>query len=131
VRFCFVMSPPSGLPLRPSHFCSTVLTSLGTFVCQVAIAASDWQSTLTQDPRGNFPDLRPVHATYVYGWSGITAATSEVYFHRGDQQTFDLEGRGRTVGLARILWRFDLNYRSAANAQTLRPIETHQVEILR
>jgi hypothetical protein len=131
VRFCFVMSPLSGLLLRPPRFCSTVLTSLGTLVCQIAIAASDWQSTLTQDPRGNFPDLRPVHATYVYGWSGITAATSEVYFHRGDQQTFDLEGRGRTVGLARVLWRFDLNYRSAANAQTLRPIETHQVETVR
>jgi hypothetical protein len=100
-------------------------------LCQVAFGASDWQSTLTQDPRGNFPDLRPVHATYVYGWSGITAATSEAFFHRGDQQTFVLEGRGRTVGLARVLWRFDLNYRSAANAQTLRPIEAHQVETAR
>jgi hypothetical protein len=72
-----------------------------------------------------------VRATYVYGWSGITAATSDVYFHRGDQQTFALEGRGRTVGLARVLWRFDLDYRSAANAETLRPLDTHQVETVR
>jgi hypothetical protein len=35
------------------------------------------------------------------------------------------------VGLARILWRFDLSYLSVVNAQTLRPLETHQVEIAR
>lgn len=131
MRFSFVISLFSPPPLSPHRFCITVLTSLGTLVCQIATGVSDWQSTLTKDPRGNFPDLRPVHATYVYGWSGITAATSEAYFYRGDQQTFVLEGRGRTVGLARVLWRFDLNYRSAANAQTLRPIETHQVETAR
>jgi hypothetical protein len=42
-----------------------------------------------------------------------------------------LEGKGRTVGLARVLWRFDLSYRSVANAQTLRPLEAHQVETAR
>jgi hypothetical protein len=35
------------------------------------------------------------------------------------------------VGLARVLWRFDLSYRSVANALTLRPLETHQVETAR
>lgn len=35
------------------------------------------------------------------------------------------------MGLARILWRFDLTYRSVANAQTLRPLEAHQVEAAR
>ena len=35
------------------------------------------------------------------------------------------------MGLARILWRFDLSYRSVVNAQTLRPLETHQVETAR
>jgi len=100
-------------------------------VSQETRAASNWPSSLTRDPRGSFPDLRPARATYVYGWSGITAATSDVYFHRGDQRTFVLEGRGRTVGLARVLWRFDLDYRSAANAETLRPLDTHQVETVR
>jgi len=124
------MSRLSPFPLVRSTRCAALLTSLGILVFQDARAASNWPSTLTRDPRGSFPDLRPVRATYVYGWSGITAATSDVYF-RGDQQTFVLEGRGRTVGLARVLWRFDLNYRSAVNAETLRPLETHQVETAR
>jgi len=119
------------LPLARSTWWPVLLTSLGILVSQETRAASTWPSTLTRDPRGSFPDPRPVRATYVFGWSGITAATSEVYFHRGDQQTFVLEGRGRTVGLARVLWRFDLNYRSAANAETLRPVEAHQVETVR
>lgn len=35
------------------------------------------------------------------------------------------------MGLARILWRFDLSYLSVVNAQTLRPLEAHQVETAR
>jgi hypothetical protein len=109
----------------------SLLTTLGFFFSQETRGGTDWASSLTHDPRGNFPDLRPGHATYVYGWSGITAGTSEVSFHHDAQQTFILEGKGRTVGLARILWRFDLSYRSVANAQTLRPLEAHQVETAR
>src|SRR5207248_1597449 len=125
------MSRLSPFPLARSTWCTALLTSLGILVSQETRAASNWPSSLTRDPRGSFPDLRPARATYVYGWSGITAATSDVYFHRGDQRTFVLEGRGRTVGLARVLWRFDLDYRSAANAETLRPLDTHQVETAR
>jgi len=54
-----------------------------------------------------------------------------VSFRHGEAQTFVLEGKGRTVGLARILWRFDLSYRAVTNAQTLRPVEAHQVETAR
>ncbi len=94
-------------------------------------AADDWSSTLSRDPRGSFPDLRPFQATYAFSWSGITAAMADVWFHRGDDGSFVLEGKGRTVGLARVLWRFDVNYRSLAHAQTLRPIEVHQTENIR
>ena len=125
------MSRLSPFPLARSSWCAVILTSLGILISQQTRAASNWPSTLTRDPRGSFPDLRSVRASYVYGWSGITAAASDVYFHRGDQETFVLEGRGRTVGLARVLWRFDLNYRSAANAKTLRPLDAHQVETVR
>jgi hypothetical protein len=91
-------------------------------------AADEWSPTLSRDPRGSFPDLRPLHATYAFSWSGITAAIADVWFHRADESSFVLEGNGRTVGLARVLWRFDINYRSVAHAQTLRPIEVHQTE---
>jgi hypothetical protein len=131
VRFVFVMSRLSHLLLARSVFGVSLLTTLGFFPSQETKGETDWASTLTHDARGNFPDLRPGHATYVYGWSGITAATSEVSFRHGEQQTLVLEAKGRTVGLARILWRFDLSYRSVVNAQTLRPLETHQVETAR
>lgn len=103
----------------------------GTLGAPRAIGAEDWPSTLTRDPHGTFPDLRPLRASYAFSWSGITAATADVYFHRGGENNFLLEGKGRTVGLARVLWRFDVTYRSVANAQTLRPIEVHQVENVR
>ena len=125
------MSRLSNLLLARSVFGVSLLTTLGFFPSQESRGATDWTSTLTHDPRGNFPDLRPGHATYAYGWSGITAGTSDVSFRHGEAQTFVLEGKGRTVGLARILWRFDLSYRSVTNAQTLRPVEAHQVETAR
>jgi hypothetical protein len=131
VRFVFVMPRLSHLLLARSFFGISLLTTFVFFPSQETRAGTDWPSTLTHDARGNFPDLRPGHATYVYGWSGITAGTSEVSFRHGEQQTFVLEGKGRSIGLARILWRFDLSYRSVANAQTLRPLETHQVETAR
>ena len=125
------MSRLSHLLLARSVFGVSLLTTLGFFPSQETKGETDWASTLTHDARGNFPDLRPGHATYVYGWSGITSATSEVSFRHGEQQTLVLEAKGRTVGLARILWRFDLSYLSVVNAQTLRPLETHQVETAR
>ena len=125
------MSRLSHLLLARLVFGVSLLTTLGFFPSQETKGETDWASTLTHDARGNFPDLRPGHATYVYGWSGITAATSEVSFRHGEQQTLVLEAKGRTVGLARILWRFDLSYRSLVNAQTLRPLETHQAETAR
>ncbi len=108
-----------------------VIASSSVLFSTAACAAADWISTLTFAPRGNFPDPRPVHASYAFGWSGITAATADVYFHRAEGDAFVLEGRGRTIGLARVLWRYELDYRSLANAQTLRPIETQQSETVR
>ena len=125
------MSRLSRLLLAGSVCGVSLLTTLGFFPLPETRGATDWPSTLTDDARGNFPDLRAGHATYVYGWSGITAGTSEVSFRHGEQRTFVLEGKGRSVGLARILWRFDLSYRSVASAQTLRPLEAHQVETAR
>ncbi|HEY2102988.1 MAG TPA: DUF3108 domain-containing protein [Chthoniobacterales bacterium] len=105
-------------------------------ICRVVVAApvqpaADWPVTLTHESRGNFPDLRPVHATYAFSWSGITAATADAYFHQGEESTFVLEGKARTVGLARVLWRFEVSYRSVVDSRTLHPIEVHQLENVR
>jgi hypothetical protein len=93
--------------------------------------AADWQATLSKEPRGNFPELRPLRASYRFGWSGVTAATGEVHFTKPSNDKFELEGTGRTVGFVRALWKLDATYRAFANSQTLAPIETLQTESYR
>jgi Protein of unknown function (DUF3108) len=90
--------------------------------------AADWQSTLTREPPGNFPELRPLRASYRFGWAGLTAATGEIRFTTPSENEFQLDGTGQTIGFVRALWKLDVNYRAVANAQTLRPIETQQAE---
>src|SRR4029453_903504 len=90
--------------------------------------AADWQGTLRKKAAGNFPELRPLRASYRFGWSGVTAATGEVHFTKPSNDRFQLEGTGRTIGLVRALWKLDVNYRAVANAETLAPIETQQTE---
>jgi hypothetical protein len=92
--------------------------------------AANWQSTISKEPPGNFPELRPLRATYRFGWSGLTAATGDVHFTKaGDKFQFD--GAGRTVGFVRALWKLDVNHRAVADAETLHPIETQQTESYR
>jgi len=114
------------MKIRATQYLIPILLSS----CTVAFAAN-WETTLTKGPPGNFPELRPLRASYRFGWSGFTAATGEVHFSKPDSNRFEFEGTGRTIGLVRALWKFDVNHRAVANAQTLRPIETHQTEIYR
>jgi hypothetical protein len=93
--------------------------------------AADWQATLSKEPVGNFPELRPLRASYRFGWSGVTAATGEVHFTKPSNDSFQLDGTGRTIGLVRALWKLDATYRAVANSQTLAPIETQQSESYR
>ena len=92
---------------------------------------ADWQATLSKEPRGNFPELRPLRASYRFGWSGVTAATGEVHFTKPSTDKFELEGVGRTTSFVRALWKLDATYRAVANSQTLAPIETQQTESYR
>src|SRR5256885_9045663 len=93
-------------------------------------AAPAWESTLTKDPPGNFPEPRPVRTTYHFGWSGITAGSGDIRFTRSDKR-FQLEAAGKTIGFVRALWKLDASYRGLADAETLRPIESKQTEIYR
>ena len=101
------------------------------FLPATLLAASGWQSTLTKDPPGNFPELRPLRAHYAFGWSGFTAASGEVHFDKVGSHRFQLEGKGKTTGLVRALWKLDAHYRSTADAETLHPIESTQEELYR
>ena len=90
--------------------------------------AENWEATLSKDPIGSFPELRPLRASYRFGWSGLTAATGDVHFTKPSENRFQLYGTGRTIGFVRALWKFDVGYQAIASAQTLRPVETRQIE---
>lgn len=94
-------------------------------------AAVSWQSTITKDPPGDFPELRPLRANYRFGWAGFTAATGDIDLTKPSEGRLQLDGTGRTTGFVRALWKMDVNYRSIANAETLRPIESKQTEAYR
>jgi hypothetical protein len=94
-------------------------------------AAENWQATLNKEPAGTFPELRPLHASYRFGWSGLTAATGDVHFTKPSENKFQLDGTGRTIGLVRALWKLDVNYQAVAGAETLRPIKAEQTESYR
>ena len=98
--------------------------------CASSLAAN-WQTTVTREPAGNFPELRSLRASYHFGWSGLTAATGEVHFTKLSKDKFEFDGTGRTIGLVRVLWKLDVNHRAAASAETLHPIETQQTESYR
>ena len=85
--------------------------------------AENWEATLSKDPIGNFPELRPLRASYRFGWSGLTAATGDVHFTKPSENKFQLDGTGRTIGFVRALWKLDASYQAIASAETLRPIE--------
>ncbi|HEY4282065.1 MAG TPA: DUF3108 domain-containing protein [Chthoniobacterales bacterium] len=109
---------------------SLTVACFGGLAGQVS-AAPDWQSSLTRDTVGNFPFLRSLHATYVFGWSGFTAATAEVRFSRPAPDRCEIQGSGRTLGLVRALWKYDVTYNAIANPVTLRPVEAIQTDTYR
>jgi hypothetical protein len=111
---------------RPTQCAVTVLLAF----CTGSLAAN-WQATLSEEPVGNFPDLRPLRASYRFGWSGLTAANGEVHFTKPSRDKFQFDGTGRTIGLVRMLWRLDVTHRAVANAETLHPVETQQTESYR
>ena len=93
--------------------------------------AANWEATFSKEPAGNFPELRPLRASYRFGWSGLTAATGDVHFSKPTCDKFQFDGTGRTIGFVRALWKLDVNHRAVANAETLHPIETQQTESYR
>jgi Protein of unknown function (DUF3108) len=114
----------------PSKFPTQCFITLLLAFCANSLA-ENWQATVSKDPAGNFPELRPLRASYRFGWSGLTAATAEVHFTKPSRDKFQFDGTGRTIGLVRVLWKLDVSHRAAASAETLHPIETQQTESYR
>jgi hypothetical protein len=111
--------------------CLALAIVLDLVVSGVCAAAPGWLSTITRDPPGNFPPLRPLQATYRFGWSGFTAGVGQVHFTHPSIGRFQVQGKGGTVGFVRALWRMDVHHRALADAETLRPLEMEQTESYR
>ena len=114
---------PMPTKVRPTQCIAAILFAFCT-----GSSAANWQATISKEPPGTFPELRPLHASYRFGWSGLTAATGEVHFAKPSGDKFQFDGTGRTIGFVRALWKLDVSHRAIASAQTLHPIETHQTE---
>lgn len=121
---CFVVQE-----MKRPQIALALLLNLGWIA--VSAAAPAWPSMITKDPPGNFPPLRPLEATYRFGWAGFTAGTSQVHFTHPVSDRFEFKGTGGTIGFVRALWKLDVNHRALADAKTLLPIEMKQIESYR
>src|SRR5688572_7897967 len=83
-----------GISRKSSLDClmKAVLVSL-TSVLLASASAGDWQSELTRKP-GTFAPLRPLKATYDFGWAGFKAARAEVDFSRTASGQYQLDVKG-------------------------------------
>ena len=94
---------------------------LGIFLAVLpALPAEDWESTVRPIEPGPFPEPKPVHLHYSFGWNNIVAATADLHLTKPDGH-YRLEGSGGTTGMARSLWKFDGKQTALTDARTLLP----------
>ena len=98
------------------------------WIDRAAAADSSWQSTITAASAPTFPNPRPMHARYGFGWSGFPCATAEIALTKPPGNHLQLQVTARTTGLARALWKFDANHVSNVEASTLHPVSVEQIE---
>jgi hypothetical protein len=91
--------------------------------------AADWRDSLTPLKPGSAPPLRPLEASYEFGWTALKAATAEFEFTRVKGGQMRLAVHARTTGAARMLWRMDAEHVAFCDATALRPIRLEQTEI--
>jgi hypothetical protein len=119
-------SPPRPCSLAKRLACAA-LAVVGMFAPNV-FAAAGWESTVTASSPPSFPNPRPMHARYGFGWSGFPCATAEIKLNQPASDRLQLDVTARTTGLARALWKFDATHTSIVNSATLRPGSVRQIE---
>lgn len=126
----------SGGRLSPD-FSVRALAGMGALVVSLlpypaAIAAgASWEKSLTASSAPSFPNPRPMHAKYGFGWSGFPGATAEVRLNKAAGDRLQLDITAHTIGLVRTLWKFDTSHTSIVEAATLHPVVVKQVETSR
>jgi len=113
------------LDFHPRAFFAGCLSLL---VAVPSLCEGSWESTVSPFPPGPFSELRPTRVHYNFGWNGLTAATAELHLTRTANGRFRLESTGGTIGLTRALWKLDAKNTSVSDAQTLRPIQSREIE---
>jgi len=104
------------------------LAAISLFWIYSAAGAASWESTVTSSSPPAFPNPRPMHARYGFGWSGFPCASAEIQLNKAAGNRLQLGVTARTTGLARALWKFDATHVSMVEASTLHPISVQQVE---
>ena len=103
--------------------------SVSLLLCFSTIASgASWEKTVTASSPPSFPNPRPMHARYGFGWSGFPGATADIRLKKAPDNRFQLDLKARTIGLVRTLWKFDASGTSIIDADTLRPIVVKQLE---
>lgn len=106
-----------------------VFSLLILFTAAPLLAADeDWPSTLTNPKPGSFPPLRPLSATYTFGWSALNAARIRTDYSRTKDGLLALHVKGGSTGLARAMWKMDTDSTSVVRPKNLRPMKLVQRE---
>ena len=108
----------------------TNIFSLVPLFASASLGAT-WEATVTAASPPSFPGPRPMHAKYGFGWSGFPGANADVRLTKPSRDRLQLDGTIQTIGLVRTLWKFDATQAASADAATLQPLETKQVENVR
>ena len=97
--------------------------------CAIAARGEDWQKKLAPPTPGTFPPLRPLHATYRFGWSKIQAASATFDYAKTKDGLMKLGVETKTEGFVRGLWSMDATHTALFEPATLRPVSALQTEI--
>lgn len=93
--------------------------------------SAKWEENVTAASPPSFPGFRSMHAKYGFGWSGFPGATADVRVTKPSGDRLQVDATIRTIGLVRALWKFDATHTAIADASTLHPHETKQIENVR
>ena len=110
-----------------------ILSALVLVACVSGARAAevDWQKTVDPPVRGSAGSSRPVRLKYGFGWNGIVAASGDVRLAKTNGDRIQFTASGGTIGLARALWKYDVNHLAYLDAQTLRPLQIKEVSDVR
>lgn len=92
-----------------------------------------WRKQISAFPSRPFPEISSFEAKFVFGWSDVVQAGEAVARFDSDPAagTYQVELKGRSTGMARLLWRLDVEARANGQWKNLRPQRLTQKETYR